>query len=165
MNAVDKTRGWTALHHACALHAKEIPEIVKSLLKKSDKNAVNVQSKYFKQSPLVIASYHGNEPVVKLLVESGKADVHLRDAAGDFALHHAVKQSKSNVVELLLPKQDKVYNEENGVGFTALDAAAQSLLSQLHGSNGNVVVGHSYNQVYQHVKSVQGVSVCRVQQN
>jgi ankyrin repeat protein len=102
------------------------------LLKHSDKNVVNTTSKYFKQSPLVIAAYHGNDKVTKLLIDSGKADVHLRDASGDFALHHAVKQAKPEVVDLLLPKKNKEYSEENGVGYTTLDCAAMVVLSTIH---------------------------------
>lgn len=130
----DKTRGWSAVHHVAA---SGIEESLKVLLEHADTKLLNMPSKGFKQTPLMVASYYGNAKIVSLLLSSKKVDLKLRDASGDFALHHAVKQEQSDIVEILLPektpkKEITVFTEENGVGLTALDCAMLKMTSIFH---------------------------------
>jgi ankyrin repeat protein len=70
---------------------------------------VNLQSKNFKQTPLIVATYYQNLKALELLINSGKANISLRDASGDFALHYAAKQGAFECIKLLLPEKAKKY--------------------------------------------------------
>jgi len=55
-------------------------------------------------------------------------------------------------VELLLPKEEKIYTQENGVGLTAVDCAMLKLLSPFHGiSNPENRRSHNSNQPISHL--------------
>src|SRR5688500_13358181 len=77
----------------------------------------------------MVAAYYGQSKVLKVLLHNSKIDTKARDSSGDFALHHAVKQSREKCVKLLLPvsagkaKEYQTFLQENGVGLTPLDCA------------------------------------------
>lgn len=53
--------------------------------------------------------------------------------SGDFALHHAVKQSDLKSLQLLLPeKSPSPLNLENSLGLTPVDCAMQKAIDLFH---------------------------------
>lgn len=64
----------------------------------------------------MVAAFYNNRKFLDLLVKSGKADLTVRDTSGDFAVHHAVKQSNLQCAALLLPRaqaaDEKVINNK-----------------------------------------------------
>ena len=77
-------------------------------------------------SSIMLASYFGHETVVKLLLETGKVDVELKDNYGRTPLSWAAERGHEAVVKLLLEtgKVD-VELKEGGYGRTPLSWAAE----------------------------------------
>lgn len=55
-------------------------------------------------------------------------DENLTDACGETALHHAIKHSHKEVVELLISKTKVKTNDESGIGLNAIDYSKMVLL-------------------------------------
>lgn len=73
-------------------------------------------------TPLMIASFNGNEEMAALLIRSG-ADIHSRDNAGYGPMHWAAFNGYSSVVKLLVIKHADV-NARSNHGWTPLLQAA-----------------------------------------
>lgn len=73
-------------------------------------------------TPLMVAAFHGHEPVAELLVQNG-ADVLAKDNMGYSPIHWAAYNGYSNVIKLLLDRQADV-NAKSHSGWTALMQAA-----------------------------------------
>ena len=72
-------------------------------------------------TPLMVASFHGNEAVAKLLIESG-ANPAASDRGGYTPLHWAALKGYAQVVSMLVPRID--VNVQSRSGLTALLQAA-----------------------------------------
>jgi ankyrin repeat protein len=81
-------------------------------------------SKYQSELPLHTAARIGLVKIVKLLLSSGRVDVNKADLSGRRAIHHACKQGRASVVELLLPVIDD-HNPRDHSGTTPFQYAAE----------------------------------------
>jgi len=125
------------------------------LLEKSTEKQVNFTSLKLNHTPLMVASYYGNEKTIKILLDSKKCDVSLRDSCGDFALHHAIKQSRTSCVKLLISHAKKIgggslksFSLEDGVGLTSLDSAMLKMQNQLVVNRGGYSYGNTNVSVF-----------------
>ena len=128
-------RGWTALHYAaynnCTNAATE-------LLHSFSNAQCDLKSNDFLQTPLTVAVIRKHFDITKVFVDSGKFNVFAKDVGGDFALHHAIRAGKLDIVKLLLsaaPQDSNDYLQENGINQTVLDVAILNLLKHLREQN------------------------------
>lgn len=87
----------------------------------ADLNAKNTEG----HTALAIASYHGNLPAVKLLLEQPKIIIDVTDGDGRSALFHAIEAGELPVVNLLLEHGASPQLKDN-YGMTMLHVAAYS---------------------------------------
>ena len=99
-------------------------EGVKILLGKCNKKQANAFSQKLRQTPLMIGAWYNSTSCLKLLLESKKCDVSLRDICGDFAIHHAIKKNNHICFKILLEEMKKIDGEtltnlftEDGICF------------------------------------------------
>ena len=84
---------------------------------------VNVRNQHG-QTPLIVATFHENIPIMDLLIDKG-ADVNDRDVNSERALHCAVRKISRNTVEMLIHKGANV-NARNKYAQTPLMLAVFS---------------------------------------
>lgn len=106
LELVDKTHGGTALFIA-AKHGHS--KVVKYLLESKAKIEVKCTDNSW--TPLHIASYNGHTNVVKILLQY-EAQINVKSKAKETPLFLAVKQSRVDVVELLVSSKGIKINEE-----------------------------------------------------
>eukprot|EP01125_Pyxidicula_operculata_P004026 TRINITY_DN1568_c1_g2_i4.p1 TRINITY_DN1568_c1_g2~~TRINITY_DN1568_c1_g2_i4.p1 ORF type:complete len:578 (-),score=157.46 TRINITY_DN1568_c1_g2_i4:203-1936(-) len=122
----DKARGWSPLHYAAKSNASECIKILTDVLTKEQIS--ECISKVNNHTPLMIASYAKGTSAIEALLKSGKVDPFVKDSAGEYALHFAVRSGSLDNVKLLLDSYNEKYNDESGVGLTVLDCCMAMLL-------------------------------------
>ena len=75
-------------------------------------------------TPLHRAVQEGRQPIVKLLLETGKVDINTRSSDDRTALIYAAKGGHSNVVKLLLDMENVDVDARDRLGETAINWAA-----------------------------------------
>ena len=73
-------------------------------------------------SALHNASYHGNEDVVRRLIQEGATDLNARDPLNDTALHVAAHRDQLAIMKMLLDAGASI-NEHGAAGRMALHTA------------------------------------------
>jgi len=118
-------KGWTALYYA--IHGNH-PECV-SLLVEAKAQIDGALTKTYKQTPLMVAAHYGSIKSVEILLSSGRSDPLVKDACGEMALHHAVREGHHLVVKALLTRNIPEYSMESGLAFTVFDTAMLKLIT------------------------------------
>ena len=131
IDALDKVRGFSAMHYAC-LYGNFV--LVENLLKYGAD--VNVRSYFEEFTPLYLASYYGYENIVKILLKQPGIEVDAQNTMGWTALHAAARhraQRYESILRLLLESHanrnivDKYgltpMNWSDGKRFEILDSA------------------------------------------
>eukprot|EP01124_Arcella_intermedia_P020340 TRINITY_DN2780_c0_g3_i1.p1 TRINITY_DN2780_c0_g3~~TRINITY_DN2780_c0_g3_i1.p1 ORF type:complete len:1246 (+),score=443.17 TRINITY_DN2780_c0_g3_i1:328-3738(+) len=113
---------WTPLFHS--IYGNQKSTLMYLIKEKVNLNAV---TKNYKQTPLMLAAYHGKEEFVEILLKSN-ADPSLLDLTGNTALHYAVKNGHASIVKLLTATVLKNYKVENSFGLSVMDISTQKIL-------------------------------------
>ncbi|KAJ3294904.1 hypothetical protein HK104_003182 [Borealophlyctis nickersoniae] len=131
LELVDPTKGWTALHYAAYMNRVSV---VSAILQLTPPNMLakllDISTKDFKQTPLMLAAKQGNHRVTKLLLEA-QSNKTLTSCPADFQgvhpLHLAVRGEYIDTVKKLLMAEDvrTVLSTEDAAGFTPLGTAMQ----------------------------------------
>ena len=128
INILDE-EGYTPLHRAVLSENKDI---VLDLLKYTN---INIDSKLDMKvsvngwylggaSPLMLASFLGNNEIVNILIENN-ADLKAKDSIdGGVAIHLAAANGKNDVITSLLKKDDTIINIKDDKGNTPLHWAS-----------------------------------------
>jgi len=109
----------------------------------------------------MVASYYGRIKSVELLLKTGRCDPFIKDACGEMALHHAVKQGHYSVLKALLKQKEEPYLEESGLALTPFDLSMLTLLINFpeHRNNENdtndVSISTERRFIYNHLQKVQ----------
>ncbi|KAH6883905.1 ankyrin repeat-containing domain protein [Thelonectria olida] len=103
---------------------------VKMLLGERDKNGMrtdtNCEDPKDRQTPLSLAAENGHEAIVKLLLDTGNADVNAKDADGLTPLSLVARNGHEAIVKLLLDTGNADANVKNEYGRTPLSLAARN---------------------------------------
>ncbi|KAJ5078547.1 ankyrin repeat ph and sec7 domain containing protein secg-related [Anaeramoeba ignava] len=119
--------GWTALHYCCGFNSHEC---IKVFMKHLSKEQLNIPTKYFAHSPLMISAFGKNVESVDVLLSDPRFNIFEQDNFGNTALHYAVIQSHLEIIKKLLPEKienPQAYLKENTVGMTVLDYAVMAM--------------------------------------
>jgi len=81
----------------------------------------------------MLAAYYGRLKSVELLLASKRCNPFVKDACGEMALHHAIRQGEHTVVKALLSKKEEIYREETGLTLTPIDCAMLTLVEPFPG--------------------------------
>ena len=87
-------------------------------------NDINSKNSYNGQTPLSLAAAEGHEAVVKLLIDTGKADIDFEDSLSETPLALAAAEGHKNVVKLLIDTGKADVDFKNYIGQTPLALAA-----------------------------------------
>ena len=120
IDALDKVRGFSAMHYACRYGNAEL---VKNLLKYGAN--VNVRLRVSKLTPLYLATLYGHENVVRILLKQKGIKVDAQTTKGRTALHVAAlhddtSERHENILRLLL-KSHANRNIVDKDGLTPMD--------------------------------------------
>ncbi|KAH0553091.1 hypothetical protein GP486_006718 [Trichoglossum hirsutum] len=135
---------WTKIHNIhnaipaagsplCLASALGLGEAVEMFLHRQDSAGIDLEDKVdskdgvYGWTPLMWAAWYGHETVVKLLLETGRADVDWKDNGhGQTPLSFATKNGHDAVVKLLLETGKADVNSKNSFGQTPLSLAAEN---------------------------------------
>jgi len=129
LEAVESKNGWTPLYFAIYGNHDNCVELLIGAKAKIDE----AKSKNYSQTPLMLAAYYGRLKSVELLLASKRCNPFVKDACGEMALHHAIRQGEHTVVKALLSKKEEIYREETGLTLTPIDCAMLTLVEPFPG--------------------------------
>lgn len=86
-------------------------------------HGASADTRYMTQTPLFTACVYGHVEIARWLLEKAGASVSIIDKEGRYALHWAASNGRTNVVNLLLTKENNGLNERDNAGNTPADLA------------------------------------------
>ena len=114
INALDKVKGFSAMHYAC-IHGDV--KLVQILLKYGAN--VNIKTKFEEFTPLYLATLYQRENVVRILLKQKGIEVDAKTSRGRTALHEAAmytSESQENILRLLLESRaNRNISDKNGM--------------------------------------------------